>query len=191
MFYIRNQNSLNKKVLNKKMKAKHILQFIFTLALSVLIFQSSFAQFCIDSSKINLQFQCPDASYKPVCACDGKTYRNICSAEMQNGILQGQWRDGSCSGLEFDIYPTITNDNLNFSFVQLQNNAATAELYIVDQYGAIMYYKSLYVDPSFCDGFSCKSNLLITETAYYRQGVYIMFLFNGKGDYRFKKFIKY
>lgn len=169
------------------------VKYLFLAFVLFFITQNCVAQFvtCKDETKVNLGFPCPDPSFKPVCGCDGVTYRNICAAEMQNGILPGQWRDGSCSGLEFDIFPTYTDANINFSFIQNQFSATTAELAIIDQYGALMLFKSIYVDPSFCDGVFCKTEMLITETANYRQGVYIMFLYNGKGDYRFKKFVKY
>jgi hypothetical protein len=162
---------------------KYTLFFI----LSFLLSQYCKAQFtgCKDSSKINLAFPCPDPTYKPVCGCDGVTYRNICAAELQNGISPGQWRDGSCSGLEFDIFPTYTNNNLNFSFVQPQNVTTLANLVIIDQYGAMMKLQTLYPD------LSGRVDLFITETAYYRPGVYIMFLYNGRGDYRYKKFVRY
>ncbi|MEI7977368.1 MAG: Kazal-type serine protease inhibitor domain-containing protein [Bacteroidota bacterium] len=140
---------------------------------------------CKDPNNLNPQFPCPDPSYKPVCGCDGVTYRNICSAEIQNGILPGQWRDGTCSGLEFDIIPTITNAYLTFTFVQPINTTTIAQMVIIDQYGAMVYYRTLYPD------LSGRVEMQISETEHYRPGVYIMLVYNEKGDYRFKKFIKY
>lgn len=169
--------------MNQRQVIKSVLSFLFLFS----IILNCEAQFmgCKDSTRINLAFPCPDPSYKPVCGCDGVTYRNICAAEIQNGIRAGQWRDGSCSGLEFDIYPTYTHDNLNFAFVQPQNVTTIANLAIIDQYGAMIMYRTLYPD------LSGRVDLFITETSYYRPGVYIMFLYNGKGDYRYKKFVKY
>jgi hypothetical protein len=169
------------------MKPFQPIKYLFSFLVLVLLSQNCNAQFmgCKDSSKVNLAFPCPDPTYKPVCGCDGVTYRNICAAELQNGISPGQWRDGSCSGLEFDIFPTYTHDNLNFSFVQPQNVTTTANLVIIDQYGAMMKFQTLYPD------LSGRVDLFITETAYYRPGVYIMFLYSGNGDYRYKKFVRY
>ncbi len=169
------------------MKPFQAIKYLFSFIVLFLLTQNCNAQFigCKDSTRINLAFPCPDPTYRPVCGCDGVTYRNICAAEIQNGIFPGQWRDGSCTGLEFDIFPTYTPNNLNFSFVQPQNVTTTANLYIIDQYGAMLLYKTLYPD------LSGRVDLFITETANYRPGVYIMFLYNARGDYRYKKFVKY
>lgn len=166
------------------MNKNNCIKYILSVTFLLLIVNVNMAQ-CVDPNKVNLQFPCPDPTFKPVCGCDGKTYRNQCSAEMQNGILPGQWRDGSCSGLEFDIIPTYTHDNLEFSFVQPQNVTTTAQLVIIDQNGAIMMSRTLYPD------LSGIVKLTITETNNYKLGVYVMFLYNGKGDYRYKKFVKY
>ncbi len=150
----------------------------------LLFYRASYGQPCIDSLRIVPSFPCPDPTFRPVCGCDGKTYRNICNAQFQNGV--NFYTDGSCSGLEFDIYPNFTADNLNFSFVQPQNVTTTATLVIIDAFGAVMYLKTLY--PEALTG---RVDLLITETQNYRLGAYIMFLYNGRGDYRYKKFVKY
>ena len=68
---------------------------------------------------------------------------------------------------------------------QLQNVTTTANLCIIDQYGAMLFYKTLYPD------LSGRVDIFLTETANYRPGVYIMFLYNARGDYRYKKFVKY
>lgn len=165
------------------MKPIQTIKYIFSFLVLFLLSQNCEAQ-CKDSSRINLAFPCPKPDYYPVCGCDGVTYRNICSAEMQNGIRQGQWRDGSCSGLEFDIYPTYTNDKLHFAFVQPQNVTTTANLVIIDQYGSMILYQTLYPDLSGRVEFDI-------EMISYKIGVYIMFLYNGRGDYRYKKFVRY
>ncbi|MES2381416.1 MAG: Kazal-type serine protease inhibitor domain-containing protein [Bacteroidota bacterium] len=159
---------------------KQVLIILLLVTISI----TNYAQPCIDSLRRSPYFPCPDPTFKPVCGCDGITYRNVCNAEYQNGV--NYYRDGSCSGLEFDIYPNFTPDNLNFAFVQPQNTTASANLAIVDAFGAMLYYKTIY--PESLTG---RVDLLITETQMFRPGVYIMFLYNGKGDYRFKKFVKY
>jgi hypothetical protein len=171
---------------------KHKAAYFF---LGILFLISFFAKAqnngCKDPNRVNNQFQCPDPSYKPVCGCDGVTYRNACSAEIHYGINPGSYTDGTCSGLEFDIIPTITNSYVTFTFSQLQTKAANADLYIIDQYGALMVFKTVYLDPSSCDGFSCKNSFPIIEVQNFKPGVYIIFLYNGRGDYRYQKMIKY
>jgi hypothetical protein len=140
---------------------------------------------CIDPLAISPGFPCPDPNYKPVCGCDGETYRHSCEAQYKHGVQY--WSDGPCSGLEFDIIPTFVGplDNLTFSFSQ--NKGVTATLYILDYYGKRVHQQIL---PALSN-FNPPEYQITFDLSSYRPGVYIMAITNSKGDYRYKKFVKY
>jgi len=45
--------------------------------------------------------------YSPVCACDGKTYRNFCVAEVGACISSSGHVDGPCGDFDIDLYPNM------------------------------------------------------------------------------------
>ncbi len=159
---------------------KFLLFFLLTISSIGL----SYSQ-CIDPLSISPGFYCPDPSYKPVCGCDGNTYRNECEARYRNGVLY--YTDGPCSGLEFDIIPTFLGpmDVLTFTFAQ--NKGVTATLYIFDYYGKVVHQQFL---PAI-DNYNPPYYQISFDVQSYRPGVYIMAITNSKGDYRYKKFVKY
>ncbi len=138
---------------------------------------------CIDPFSIYQGYFCPDPSYKPVCGCDAKTYRNTCEAQYRNGVIN--WTDGTCSGFEFDIYPTYVSSFIHFTFVQRQNDFTRAELLICDYFGSTLYKQTLTPDQS------GRVELLINDVIAFRPGPYIIYIFNNRGDYRWKKFVKF
>lgn len=132
---------------------------------------------CVDSLAISPGFPCPDAKYEPVCGCDGKTYRNLCEAENKYGVQSTT--PGSCSGFEFDIIPTYSPYYIYFTLVQATPNFT--RLFVVDYYGKLWYERQIAAAP--------REDLQINIT-YLTPGPYIIYVYDSKGTYRWKKFIK-
>ena len=132
---------------------------------------------CIDSLAISPGFPCPDPTYYPVCGCDNKTYRNVCDATLRNGVLT--YVDGSCTGFEFDIIPTI--DPFSITFTLVQATPRTAQLFIVDINGRTWIQRPLFaVDRQF----------YTIEISTLNYGPYILYIYDSNGSYRWKKFVK-
>lgn len=140
---------------------------------------------CIDQLSITPSFPCPDPTYRPVCGCDQVTYRHDCDARYRHGILY--WTDGPCSGFEFDLIPTFVSetDVLRFTFVQ--NTGMPAYFYLVDYFGKTFIQRTLPAS----DNFSIPFSFDIPEVISLRPGPYIVMVFNAKGTYRYKKFVRY
>ena len=107
------------------------------------------AQTCKDSTKSNPYASCKK-SYKPVCACDGKTYRNPCAAELWGGITDAQigrnYRDGICSNFDFDFVPNpvsafvnSTSDAFLHIYIDERLLPTSYSVYIFDVFNKVMY----------------------------------------------------
>ncbi len=164
------------------MKKHH---YILLLIILLTLLHNTNAQVCIDSLRITPGYVCPDPTFKPVCGCDGKTYRNDCEAKYRYGV--NTWNaDGPCSGFEFDILPTYVSPYMQgleaIKFKLIQNSETPATLVIIDSYGKSMYYRTL---PGLKE-----IDIYINEFINWQIGVYIVLVYNGKGTYRYKKFVK-
>ena len=154
----------------------------FILFLALVSFSSiSRAQLvvCVDSLSRQPTAPCPTNDFLPVCGCDGKTYRNTCDAQLRHGIRT--WRDGSCTGFEFDILPNLVTDEIIFT---LSQTAAQnfVRLFIVDSFGRLWYQMEIPAAVSY--------SYTITEVQQFSYGVYFIFLYDTQGRYRYKRFVK-
>jgi len=169
---------------------KKFAYILFSIALYLANPDSAKSQSCIDSLKIDLLFKCSIPDYKPVCGCNGVTYRNDCEA-THNGIAQGRWTDGTCSGFEFDITPTFVTNDDHISFSLIQNSTNVTTILIIDMYGKPMYYRTIASSEFFDYSGQKKAIVEINEFLGWQVGTYLMMVYNGKGTYRYKKFVKF
>lgn len=155
------------------------MKYILTLFVLVLGGVIAHAQTfgCIDSLSISPGFPCPNNEFVPVCGCDNKTYRNDCDAKLKNGVRNVT--PGTCSGFEFDIIPTYNPYYLYFTLIQATPNFA--RMTIVDLYGKLWFEKDLTAVAR--EYFQIDITLLTP-------GPYIIYVYDTKGTYRWKKFVK-
>jgi hypothetical protein len=132
---------------------------------------------CIDSLSISPGFPCPKNDFYPVCGCDNNTYRNDCDARLRNGVRT--ITDGSCSGFEFDIIPTYDPYYIYFTLVQATPNFS--RLFIVDFYGKLWFQREITALPR---------EYLQIDITYMAPGPYLIYVYDTKGTYRWKKFLK-
>jgi hypothetical protein len=152
---------------------------LFLFIITLLTFSTLDAQPCIDSSFISSSYPCPNTEYYPVCGCDNKTYRNLCEAQFRHGVQR--YTDGSCSGFEFDILPNFTSATLTFTLVQT-TNPTYIKMVIMDAFGKIERMENVSVLNRYY------ATLDVSELL---QGVYFIFIYDSKNNYRYRKFVKY
>jgi hypothetical protein len=78
-----------------------------------------------------------DPSWIPVCACDGKTYRNDCFARNK-GMLQ--WYYGICDAVDFDFNPNPPTDFIDVDAIVKYTGYMNVQL--MDRFGRIFYTTS-------------------------------------------------
>ncbi len=149
--------------------------FVFCFLISCSVFAQNNG--CVDSLAISPFFPCPNNEFYPVCGCNGVTYRNECDARNKNGVRT--FSDGTCSGFEFDIIPTFDPFYLYFTLVQSTPNFSRA--FIVDTYGKLWWQKEIAAS---------QREYFQIDITYLTVGTYILYVYDTKGTYRYKRFTK-
>jgi hypothetical protein len=158
---------------------KNLLLILFTVCL-LPVAKAQFSNGCIDSLYINPTPICGSV-YEPICACNGKTYRNQCFA-TSDGVIPGQFSFGPCEPLHFFFYPTLATDYLNIKIATKAE--AQVNLYIFDVYGNIKFFQDYYID--FAPFIYPLDNF---DVSNFDKGVYVLVI-ESQGYYQLEKFVK-
>lgn len=163
---------------------RSLFKVFMLFGLNLLSVQKQAIAQCIDPLGVNPSSPCP-YEYDPVCGCDEITYRNMCVATNRNGVLA--FTEGPCSGFEFDLYPSFVSENDNLTVTFVQNTGMPANFFVMDSYGKIIIQRTLPAR----DQYKPAYDFQLTEVSTFRPGTYIVMIYNAKGTYRYKKFVRF
>ena len=150
------------------------MRILFTLLLLSGVLSSS-AQ-CFDT--LNFVDPAPACflEFRPLCGCDGNTYRNECYAEAATLL---RWVDGPCEQVAFEFRPNPVIDFLNTTIVT--KFEANVNIYIFDKNGTIKYAQRLNAVTWY---------YLTIPMNTFDPGVYVM-LVESNGVTKVSKFVKW
>ena len=154
---------------------------LFYVLLVIILISNSFnanAQFnqCVDSSIISRNYIC-DTTYRPVCGCDNKTYRNLCEAYYHNGIIT--YTDRICEDIAIVYFrPVPVINEVDYSIYLRE--ASDAYIYIYDVFGKVYYFRP------FQNVLGAAETVDLTSLPY---GVYL-FVGIANGHFAVRKFLK-
>lgn len=131
---------------------------------------------CKDSLKQENPFYTCFGDYLPICACDGKTYRNSCFAENKFAISQGCYTDGPCGIFDVDVSPNVIGgySSLTFQFgLSFQVYSKAQSFLLVSIFNAYGYLQTNQVFPvrKYIQGNPIDAFTISTAT--WEDGIYI------------------
>jgi hypothetical protein len=167
--------------MNRIQKIK--IPFVLLAILLFLGISKSQAQ-CIDIYSVCPTCPCPDLLYKPICGCDGNTYRNLCYFERAGGNRApgSTYTEGTCSGFELDVFPLIVAEDQNLTITFAQASEKYATFMLVDAWGKIYIQRTLPAQKLF--------EFQLAELPMLSRGPYIALIYNSEGKYKYVKFLK-
>ncbi len=133
---------------------------------------------CVDTSRVNPYYICGDPTYRPVCGCNGVTYRNECSAYFAGGV--NYHNNGTCENFGFDI---LQNPVLYYLTLSVYTSKSDRVLLQVWNLFGKIEYEDYFV------GYEASVTEKIIDTYNWPRGMYIVVV-NVNGEQQTKKLVK-